>query len=436
MASIFKRSKRKNEPYTIQYLDHRNDRKTVGGFTDKGLTEQLAAKLETEARLRRTGMVDPALERFAEHQESALAGLIDGFKESISEKSAQYILHTTSRLRRIVDGCKFEKLSDIEPEPVAVFVRRLRKSEDLSPRTHNHYLQAIDAFCNWCVATKRLLANPLAGIERLNAEVDVRHKRRALTAEELGLLVKSARESSIRIQGFNGEARARIYLLSYMTGIRRTEIGSLTPRSFDLEAVPPIVIVEAATSKHRKKDVLPLHPEFVPVLRDWLDGMKPSEKLFPKLERRKTWLMVKKDLERVGIPYENADGIADFHAAGRHTHITELLRNGATLPEAQKLARHSDIKMTMKYTHIGIGDQARAVAHLPTAALQMRCISGGSEGHRESGVGKKATSKERLNPCRSKGLDNDFQQVSTNGKMEDRGLEPLTFWLPARRSPN
>ena len=41
--------------------------------------------------------------------------------------------------------------------------------------------------------------------------------------------------------------------------------------------------------------------------------------------------MVKKDLERVGIPYETADGIADFHAAGRHSHITGLLKNGATL---------------------------------------------------------------------------------------------------------
>ena len=65
---------------------------------------------------------------------------------------------------------------------------------------------------------------------------------------------------------------------------------------------------------------------------------------------------MKKDLERVGIPYENEDGVADFHAAGRHTHITELLRNRATLPEAKELARHSDIKMTMKYTHVGIGD--------------------------------------------------------------------------------
>jgi hypothetical protein len=46
--------------------------------------------------------------------------------------------------------------------------------------------------------------------------------------------------------------------------------------------------------------------------------------------------MVKKDLKRVGIPYETPEGIADFHAAGRHTHVTELLRNGATVPQAHR----------------------------------------------------------------------------------------------------
>ena len=48
MASIFKRNKRKNEPYLIQYLDHLSKRRTVQGFTDKGLTEELSAKLESE----------------------------------------------------------------------------------------------------------------------------------------------------------------------------------------------------------------------------------------------------------------------------------------------------------------------------------------------------------------------------------------------------
>ena len=33
---------------------------------------------------------------------------------------------------------------------------------------------------------------------------------------------------------------------------------------------------------------------------------------FPGSRGKKTWLMVKKDLERIGIPYENPDAIADF----------------------------------------------------------------------------------------------------------------------------
>jgi site-specific recombinase XerD len=79
--------------------------------------------------------------------------------------------------------------------------------------------------------------------------------------------------------------------------------------------------------------------------------------LFPKLAKRRTWLMTKKDLERAGIPYQTEEGIADFHAVGRHTHITELLRTGASLVEARELTGHSDIRMPMRYTHIGIEQQ-------------------------------------------------------------------------------
>ena len=210
-----------------------------------------------------------------------------------------------------------------------------------------------------------MAVNPLQGIEKLNTEVDVRHPRRALAPEEFQQLLESARSSGIEIQCYTGEERARIYTISYMTGLRRKEIASLTPRSFQLEENPPTVTVVAACSKHRRTDVLPLHKEFVPLLRDWLEGIAPDEPLFPKLAKRRTWLMVKKDLERVGISYVTHEGIADFHAAGRHTHITELLRNGTSLPEAKELARHSDVKMTMKYTHIGINDQHRAVQKLP-----------------------------------------------------------------------
>jgi hypothetical protein len=139
--------------------------------------------------------------------------------------------------------------------------------------------------------------------------------------------------------------------------------------------------------------------------------------------------MVKKDLERVGIPYENDEGIADFHAAGRHTHITELLRNGASVPEAQKLARHSGVKQTMKYAHIGIDDQAKAVANLPGLALYRRCNSGVVGGHSVLSHGKTCKDKERQNPEKTHGFDTDFQLLASVDNMEAAGIDPPAFEL-------
>lgn len=439
MASIFKRSKKKNTPYSIQYKDCSGKRITVKGFTDKGLTEQLAGKLESEARLRTMGLVDPLQDRLKVQKQILIADHVSKFEESRGKSTSKYIQLMLTRIRRIIAGCEFNTLAEIDGEAVQSYLRRLQKAEDLGHRTYNHYLQAFDTFCNWCVSTKRLIANPVLGLERLNTAVDVRHARRALSAEELTKLVASARQSHKRIQGFSGEQRARIYLISYMTGLRKKEIASLTPRSFDLQGSPPTVTVEAACSKHRRKDVLPLHPELVAVLREWVARIPPSQKLFPNLEHKKTWLMVRKDLERVGIAYETEDGFADFHAAGRHTHITELLRNGVTLPEAKEFARHSDVNMTMRYTHIGLKDQAKAVGNLPShslharttpdmvelnqSALQMRCTPSVPDRQLGSLNGTCDSPQKQHNPCWGKGCVNDQRQSSSTDKVEATGQE-------------
>jgi site-specific recombinase XerC len=270
------------------------------------------------------------------------------------------------RVRRVIEGCAFSTLAQLNAEAAENWLRDFAKEEDLGNRTYNHYVQALDgAFGGWLVKTQRLAVNPFGEIKLRNTEVDIRHRRRALTTEEVAKLVTAARESQEVIQCFDGETRARIYLISFFTGLRRNEIASLTPRSFDLQSNPPTVTVQAAFSKHRRMDVLPLHPEFVAMLRAWLHGLDPDAVLYPELGRRRTWLMVKKDLEHAGIPYETPEGIADFHACGRHSHVTEVIRSGASLPKARELARHSDIRTTMKYTHIGIQDQADAVSKLP-----------------------------------------------------------------------
>jgi hypothetical protein len=179
-------------------------------------------------------------------------------------------------------------------------------------------------------------------------------------------LVEAARASDQKYQCYSGEQRARIYLISYLTGLRKSEVASLTPESFELTGQTPTLTLEARDSKHRKRDVLPLHPQLVDLLQQWLPEYPPGEPLFPKLGKRKAYTMIRKDLEAAGIPFTTREGDADFHAAGRHTYITELLRNGTSLVVVRELARHADVKMTMRYTHIGLEDQAKGIQNLPT----------------------------------------------------------------------
>jgi integrase len=182
-----------------------------------------------------------------------------------------------------------------------------------------------------------------------------------------------------------------LYILAAWTGLRRGELGSLKASSFRLGASPPTVTVEAAYSKHRRKDEQVLHPSVAQQVKEWMDVESDDEILFPiskvtcgtdrptskMLQRdldsaRKIWIgEAKREEERKRreksdfLCYKNAKGLyADFHAM-RHTFITNLCRANVSPKTAQALARHSDIRLTMNvYTHIDQEEQAAAIGKL------------------------------------------------------------------------
>ncbi len=75
--------------------------------------------------------------------------------------------------------------------------------------------------------------------------------------------------------------------------------------------------------------------------------------------------------------------MVDFHAL-RTTYITLVVKSGASVKEAQELARHSDPKLTMNvYTKLGIHDLTGALESMPaheqepsTDEVTMRLPSG------------------------------------------------------------
>jgi integrase len=113
----------------------------------------------------------------------------------------------------------------------------------------------------------------LACLSLQNARTDVRHERRTLDLHQLAAFLAAARTGR-PFRELDDLARAVLYPLSARTGLRASELASLTPASFDFEARKGTV--EAGYSKRRRRDVLDLRADLVQLVRVFAKG-KPAE---------------------------------------------------------------------------------------------------------------------------------------------------------------
>ncbi|MHC4280429.1 MAG: tyrosine-type recombinase/integrase [Planctomycetota bacterium] len=376
MASIFKQQYTSRDPTTGKkvkkktvhwYIDYKAEdgsRKRIKGYKDKQATKELAAQLELEAGQAQRGMVD----KYKDHRSRALLKHLEDFKATLIHKGTTekhaYLVY--NRAKAVIENCKFIYMSDISASRVQRYLAERRK-EGLSIRSSNFYLQAVKQFCRWMVADSRVAENPLAYLKGQNPKTDIRHARRALSLDELKLLIEKTTKGE-KHSGMTGKERVMLYTLAVNTGLRAGELASLTWDSFNLSDSMPTVTVSAAYSKHRRDDVQPLPPEAVLWFREWqteVNGCK-DEKVFENFDKGNAAKMLRKDLEKAEIKYrDDAGRVIDFHAL-RHTYITNVVKSGASAKVAQTLARHSDIKLTMDtYTHLNLCDGKDALDSLP-----------------------------------------------------------------------
>jgi integrase len=350
---------------------------------DKQKAKEMLNKLVTDAKMAQIGLADP----FANHRKRPLmcpgcrstgkkeddercqcvegAHLTD-YRRYLEAKgdTAEHVELTVCRIGLILEGTKAKFIDQISPSRVLEYLAQ-RRREGISIATSNHYLRAIKGFSAWLEKDRRTGQNLLKHLSCLNAETDRRHRRRNVSVEEFQKLLKTTRDSSREFRGLSGIDRFMLYTLAGYTGLRCSELASLTPSSFDL--VGGTVTVNAAYSKRRREDVLPLHPELVKLLAEYLQGKTKDAPVWPGTwSQQASAKMLRLDLEEAGIPYRDEAGrVFDFHAT-RGQFISELARQGVHPKTAQMLARHSSINLTMNtYTHLGLVDLKSAVENLP-----------------------------------------------------------------------
>ncbi len=195
----------------------------------------MLAKLVGDTELASVGLVDP----FAEHKVRPLLEHLEDFARYLAAKghTQGHVEKTVARCRALIEGCAFAHTTDLQPSAVLEFLAGLRKGgEPLDPgkdwytvaevaalcgirpasvcrmakrdllarqgagrkqrfallaargrgigiQTSNHYLAAVRAFSKWLVKDGRAAVDLLAHLSRQNADVDVRHPRRALREE-------------------------------------------------------------------------------------------------------------------------------------------------------------------------------------------------------------------------------------------------------------
>ena len=438
MARIYRKSwtkrlpdgskeKTRSRAWYVDYRDVASDTvKTVKGYTDRKATEQRAAELERTSERTAVGLID----RFAEHRKRPLTEHVHDFHRALlakecTEKQADLLM---SRCLRVLDECRFRfwpeiSASSVQASIAELKIRRKGKTSNdptlpVSVQTKNFYLAALKQFCRWIVRDGRAPENPLAHLQGGNVRTDRRHDRRALEPDELRRLL-SVTETGTTRYSLTGPDRVALYRLAVETGLRASELRSLTWNDLNFAGAEPTVTVRAAYAKNRREDSLPLKLSTAQSLRVWRDkqvGVDRMDPVFPTMPAKgHVAEMVRADLDDSGIVYrDDAGRVVDFHAL-RHTFINNLVRGGVQPKVAQTLARHSTITLTMdRYSHTNRGQLTDALSALPDLSLE---------------------------PCEKEvalatGTDNRIIESRAQKSMPENLPSALPFHMPEQGSPN
>jgi len=318
--------------------------------SDKQVAQQKLNKLIQELEHESAGLIPAKVER-----DAAQSPLLDLITEYVNEltvlgRSEDHLRHVDKRLRRLVRECVWTRLADVTP---ASFQAWRKEQAGKAPKTLNEYLAVLSAFWTWLRKQSRVTANPFELVERADTRGKERIQRRALSDEEAARLLQVAGENRLA------------YMLPLYAGLRRNEVKTLRWSSLVLGESGGLLRIHAAVNKNRKEQALPLHPELVKVLEKKKPADGETNDLVlpngvPKMKE------VRRDLKKAGIPFLDERGRRlDYHAL-RTTFITRLSTMKVHPRLAMELARHSDMRLTMKtYTDAGQLPLREVIESLP-----------------------------------------------------------------------
>jgi integrase len=177
-------------------------------------------------------------------------------------------------------------------------------------------------------------------------------KRRALSVPECRALLEAAPED-----------RRLVYMVLVYTGLRRAEAAALNWGHVHLDVVNPYLELPASITKSGKPETVPLVPEAAAGLREHRGDAEDRDAVFASIPSMDQF---RADLAAAGIADEDERGRKVVLHSLRHSLATMLAQSKVPPAIAQKIMRHSDIRLTLQhYTDEGLLQTGAAMANLP-----------------------------------------------------------------------
>jgi integrase len=386
MATVFKRSKSPN--WQISWFEPtargKKRRTKSSGTTCKRTAQRIANEHEAQAALKRSGIIDVVADEIAKQSNRSIESHLGDFiaKLEAAGRSTKHIDDTQRKIRAVADFARFETAGDITPDGVNRLANSL-KADGLSARTIGSYIDAIRAFTRWLTENQKSTRDPLVGVKKPNPAKDRRLERRFLEPDEWRHIQQAAMAGPER-RGMTGSARALLYELAIVTGLRSNELRSLTLSSLDL-GTNPIVICDACDTKNKKlaRQHIPRH--LAERLREYIEPRPPKANAFDMPHETSLARMLREDVADARLKWlstfdddpdkyasqERSDFLAarsakgewlDFHTL-RHTCGAWLMMAGADIKTIQSVMRHSTIMLTLDtYGHLMPNAESDAVS--------------------------------------------------------------------------
>lgn len=218
--------------------------------------------------------------------------------------------------------------------------------EGISPTEFNHRRVYVGQFYQWLISEGHVARNPFDGFKK---------RKEAGRIVDVDMDTVTALLDLPDRTTWTGKRDYALMLFSVDTATRPGEALQLQPADFDLARAE--VTIPAHVAKTRTPRTLPMSPQTVKAIREFLDSRHPSWKgsvpVFCsqdglRMSENSLCHRMKSYAERLGKP------ITPYTL--RHAAATLLLRSGANAFAVQALLGHTTPYMTQRYVHLVSSD--------------------------------------------------------------------------------